>query len=301
MCLHRHAHDPALPEAAYPGWVNLIRIVSPLDDLTAPVLVGAFDGWIDAAGAASATADHLAHGGETVATLDPDAIFDYRSRRPVLDVVDGVLSRLDYPQLAIRRRSVGGRDLLVLHGAEPDFRWKQLADDVMEFALTHGVVEWVSIGAVPAAVPHTRPVPVFATASADGLLRHGETQGPEGLLRVPAAALSVIEMGVGGAGIPTTGFYAQIPPYVGGPYAAGTIALVEHIARHLEIDLPLGSLMDEANAQRIGLDTAVQSQDETRDFVTRLEAQQPEDGIPSGDELASEIERYLRDAGDDPR
>ncbi len=281
--------------------MNLIRLVVPLDDLVAPVLVGAFDGWIDAAGVASTTAAHLAEGADTVATFDPDALFDYRSRRPVLDVVDGVLSRLDYPQLAIRRRRVGGRDLLVLHGAEPDFRWKQLADDVMEFALMHGVVEWVSIGAVPAAVPHTRPVPVFATASDAGLLRHGESQGPEGLLRVPAAALSVLEMGVSGAGIPTTGFYAQVPPYVGGPYAAGTIALVEHVARHLEIELPLGSLMDEANAQRVGLDSAVSAQDETRDFVTRLEAQQPEDGIPSGDELASEIERYLRDAGDDPR
>jgi predicted ATP-grasp superfamily ATP-dependent carboligase len=192
-------------------------------------------------------------------------------------------------------------DLLVLHGAEPDFRWKKLADDVMEFALTHGVVEWVSIGAVPAAVPHTRPVPVFATASDPGLLRHGETLGPEGLLRVPAAALSVVEMSVSGAGIPTAGFYAQVPPYVRGPYAAGTITLVEHVARHLEVEIPLGSLMDEANAQRIGLDTAVQSQEETRDFVTRLEEQQPDDGIPSGDELASEIERYLRDAGDDPR
>jgi hypothetical protein len=281
--------------------VNLIHVVHPLDDLRAPVLLGAFDGWIDAAGSASATADHIAQGSDTVATFDPDALFDYRSRRPVLDVVDGVLSRLDYPQLAIRRRQAGGRDLLVLYGAEPDFRWKQLADDLMEFALTHGVVEWVSVGAVPAAVPHTRPVPVFATASDAGLLRHGETQGPDGLLRVPAAALSVVEMGVGGAGIPTTGFYAQVPPYVGGPYAAGTIALVEHIARHLEVEIPLGSLMDEANAQRIGLDAAVQAQEETRDFVTRLEEQQPEDGIPSGDELASEIERYLRDAGDDPR
>jgi hypothetical protein len=281
--------------------VNLIHVVHPLDDLRAPVLLGAFDGWIDAAGSASATADHIAQGSDTVATFDPDALFDYRSRRPVLDVVDGVLSRLDYPQLAIRRRRAGGRDLLVLYGAEPDFRWKQLADDLMEFALTHGVVEWVSVGAVPAAVPHTRPVPVFATASDAGLLRHGETQGPDGLLRVPAAALSVVEMGVGGAGIPTTGFYAQVPPYVGGPYAAGTIALVEHIARHLEVEIPLGSLMDEANAQRIGLDAAVQAQEETRDFVTRLEEQQPEDGIPSGDELASEIERYLRDAGDDPR
>ena len=281
--------------------MNLIHVVHPLDDLAAPVLLGAFDGWIDAAGSASATADHLAHDADVVATLDPDALFDYRSRRPVLDVVDGVLSRLDYPELSIRRRRIGGRDLLVLHGAEPDFRWKQLADDVMEFALTHSVVEWVSIGAVPAAVPHTRPVPVFATASDASRLRHGETHGPDGLLRVPAAALSVVEIGVGGAGIPTTGFYAQVPPYVGGPYAAGTIALVEHVARHLEIEIPLGSLMDEANAQRIGLDAAVQAQEETRDFVTRLEAQQPEDGIPSGDELASEIERYLRDTGDDPR
>ncbi len=281
--------------------MTLYRLQGDLDDLVAPVLIGAFDGWIDAAGAASGAAEHLANDAPTVAEFDPDALFDYRSRRPVLDVVDGVLTHLDYPKLELRRRRVGGRDLLILHGAEPDFRWRELGDDVMQFALTHGVVEWVSMGAVPAAVPHTRPVPVFATASVDGMLTHGETQGPEGLLRVPAAALSVVEMAVTGAGVPASGFYAQVPPYLGGPFAAATIALVDHVSRHLEVDVPLGSLPDAASTQRAGLDAAMASQEETRELVAQLEAQLPEGSIPSGDELASEIERYLRDNDDDAR
>jgi hypothetical protein len=282
--------------------MSLFRVRDDLPALSAPVLIGAFDGWIDAGGAASAAASNLADGGDAVASVDSDALFDYRSRRPVLDVVDGTLSHLDWPRLSIDRRSIGGRDLLVLHGPEPDFRWAELGDQVMETAVRLGVVQWVSLGAIPAAVPHTRPVHVFGTASSEGLLLDDVEQGPQGLLRVPAAALSVVEMAVASAGVPTVGFYAQVPHYVGGAYAAGAIALLEQLGRHVGVDLPLGDLPDEALGQRQRLDVAVGGDDEAREYLERLETIAGEEHVPSGDDLASEIERFLQGeaGGDEP-
>jgi PAC2 family len=276
--------------------VSLLRI-SATPQLVAPVLVAAFDGWIDAAGAASAAARTIAGEGDVIATFDDDAIFDYRSRRPVLDVIDGTLARLTWPEILMRRANIGGRDLLVLAGPEPDFRWRELGEAVMELAVRLGVVQWVSLGAIPAPVAHTRPVPVLATASAEGLLREDELQGPAGLLRVPAAALSVIEMAVAGAGLPAVGFFAQVPNYVGGPYPSATIALLEHAGRHLGVEIPLGDLPEEAITQRANLDDLVAAQPEAREYLERLE-QDPEE-VPSGDELASEIERFLREQGSD--
>jgi hypothetical protein len=266
-------------------------------ELTAPVLIAAFDGWIDAAGASTTAAGHVAGAGEPVATFDGDALFDNRARRPVLDVVDGTLTKLAWPELAMRRARLGGRDVVVLFGAEPDFRWKELGSDVLELALRLGVVEWISLGAIPAAVPHTRTVPVLATASRQGRLRDGEQKGPEGLLRVPSAALSVVELAVSGSGIPAVGFYAQVPHYVGGPYTAATIALLEHMGNHLGVEIPLDRLGEEAQSQRSRLDTLVDSQPEARAYLERLESLASEDQIPSGDEIASEIERFLRQAG----
>ncbi len=267
----------------------------PVDgQLVAPVLVAAFDGWVDAAGASSAAVDHLARGGELVAAFDGDILFDYRSRRPVLDIVDGTLERLEWPALSIHRVRTPGRDLLVLHGAEPDFRWRELGDDLLALSLRHGVVEWVSLGAIPAAVPHTRPVPVMATASAEGLLHEAEFQGPPGLLRVPSACLSAVELAVSGSGVPATGFYAQVPHYVGGPYAAATAALLDHLARHLGVELPMGAFAEDAASQRERLDMAVEADEDVRGILEQLESVGDAE-LPSGDELAAEIERFLRD------
>jgi hypothetical protein len=261
-------------------------------------MVAAFDGWIDAAGAATACANHVAEDGDVVASFDVDALNDYRARRPVLDVVDGVLARMQWPDIVLRHVALGGRDVLVLVGPEPDYRWKQLGDDILELALRLGVIEWISLGAIPAAVPHTRPVPVLATASADATLRDGEQQGPGGVLRVPAAALSAVEMTVAGAGIPAVGYYAQVPHYVGtSPYAPATLALLEHLERRLGVTLPLGELGDDAVAQRQRLDAAIAEDEDSREYLTRLEALASEERMPTGDELASEIERYLRQAG----
>jgi PAC2 family len=277
--------------------MTLYRLTESVEQLAAPALVAAFDGWIDAAGASTAATAMVGSDGQLVATFDPDALYDYRSRRPVLDVIDGRLTQLVWPDFSLKRVRVGGRDLLVLTGPEPDFRWRELSRDVLEIALKLGVVEWVSLGAIPAAVPHTRPVPILATASKQGLLAGDEQQGPEGLLRVPSAALSTIELAVSGNGIPAVGFYAQVPHYVGGPFAAATIGLLEHAGRHLGVDLPVGALPDEAMTQRQRLDEAVAESEESRAYVERLEQMADEQGQPSGEDLVSEIERFLQQRG----
>jgi hypothetical protein len=275
--------------------VSLYRLTDPVPTLVAPVMIAAFDGWIDAAGAATAGANHLAEKGQVVASFDVDSLNDYRARRPVLDVVDGVLARMQWPDIVLRHAKVAGRDLLVLVGPEPDYKWKQLGIDVLELVLRLGVIEWISLGAIPAAVPHTRPVPVLATASPEAILRDGEQQGPGGVLRVPAAALSAIEMTVAGAGIPAIGYYAQVPHYVGtNAYAPATLALLQHLERRLGITMPLGSLADEAIEQRQRLDAAIAEDDDSREYLGRLESLASEERVPSGDEIASEIERYLR-------
>jgi PAC2 family protein len=271
----------------------LLHIESLPDDLVAPVLVVAFDGWVDAAGASSAATEHLAATGTLVATFDDDTLFDYRSRRPTLDIIDGTLLKLIWPAITIHRRSIDGRDVLVLHGPEPDFKWKQLGGELSAFCLQAGVMQWVSLGAIPAAVPHTRPVPVLATASRDGLLNDHDTKGPPGLLRVPSAALSAMELPVSEAGVPAVGFYAQVPHYVGGPYAAASVSLLRHLARHLGIEIPLAELEDEADAQRARLDAAVAADDDVRELLERME-QNDDEELPSGDDLAAEIERFLR-------
>ncbi len=278
--------------------MSLSHLTEPARQLVAPAIVAAFDGWIDAAGASTAAAAAVGGEGEALATFEADALYDYRSRRPVLDVVDGKLTDLVWPDLALKLVRHGPRDILVLTGPEPDFRWRELSEDVVDIAMTLGAVEWVSLGAIPAAVPHTRPVPILATASKQGLLADDEQQGPEGLLRVPSAALSTIELAVSGGGIPAVGFYAQVPHYVGGPFASATIALLDHAGRHLGIEPPLGSLPDEAMAQRQRLDEAVAESDESRTYVARLEQMVDEQGEPSGEGLVSEIERFLQQRGD---
>jgi hypothetical protein len=210
--------------------------------------------------------------------------------------MDGRLTDMRWPDLSIRHAATGGRDLLIFSGAEPDLRWQELARDVAQLATLLGVRLWVSLGAVPGAVPHTMPVPVMSTASQDGLLQAG-TPGPEGLLRVPSAALSALEMAVSAAGIPAVGFFAQVPPYASIGYAAASIALLERLGRHLGIDLPVEGLGDQEREQRARYDAAVSGDAMLRQTVEQLESVAEgveEEHLPSGDELAREIERFLR-------
>jgi predicted ATP-grasp superfamily ATP-dependent carboligase len=266
-------------------------------DLKAPVLVAAFDGWVDAGQAGTLAAEQLAQDAKVVATFDSDQIYDYRARRPTLDIINGTLMSLDWPQLQLRSASIDGRSLLVLSGPEPDYRWRELSTDVAALAKRLGVTSWVSLGAIPAAVAHTRSVPVLGTASVRGLLPDGVAQGPDGRLRVPSAAISVMELAASTAGIPSLGFYAQVPHYISAAYPAAAIELLNHVGRYLALEVPLGELPTKALATRSLIDAAAAADEQTKAYVERLEEMTDEAKLPTGDDLIEEIERYLRDGG----
>jgi predicted ATP-grasp superfamily ATP-dependent carboligase len=276
--------------------VSLYRLDDP-GDLTAPALIAAFDGWVDAGSAATSALGQLVEDGAVVATFDADRIFDYRARRPPLEIVDGRLDELIWPELNVRRIHVNDRDLLVLVGPEPDYRWRELVGDVLDLVTRLGVAEWISLGAIPAAVPHTRSVPILGTESAPGLLRADVPPGPAGTLRVPSALVSALEFEVSKAGLPALGYFAQVPHYISGPYPAASLALLETLGRHLGVELPSGDLAEEASQLRNRLDTATALEETTRTYVERLESMVDEQRLPAGDDLIADIERFLRDRG----
>ena len=277
--------------------MTLHKLRRNLPELREPAVVVALDGWVDAGSAATNAAATLAQGGRTIATFDPDAIFDYRARRPTLEIVHGRPRSLEWPELVLRSTRVGDRDLLVLTGAEPDYRWRELQVDIVTLAQRLDVAEWISLGAIPAAVPHTRPVPILGTESRTGLLKGGVLPGPEGVLRVPSAAISILDIAVAKSGIPSVGYFAQIPHYVSGEYPQASIDLLRALGRHLDVELDVGRLPEEARLMRVRLDAAAAREETTKTYVERLETLVDEARLPSGDDLISEIERFLREGG----
>lgn len=264
---------------------------SEIQDPVAPALIVSFEDWVDAGGAGTSAARRIADGGEVVTTFDPDAIYDYRSHRPVLDIVDGKPSRFAWPRMTVTRRQLAERDLFVLTGPEPDYRWKEFAADVLALALRIGIVEHVSLGSIPAAVPHTAPTPVMMTASTEELLR-GATPN-EGLLRVPAAAVSLVEWTLSENGIPAVGFWAQVPHYAAS-YAAGAIALVRRVETHLAVTIGAGTLEEEDKAQRQALEQILEGNAEASSYIERLETLMGDEPIPAADAIGAEVERFLR-------
>jgi len=265
--------------------------------LTAPTMLVAFDGWVDAGSAATTALEHLAGESPAIATFDADQIFDYRARRPPLEIVDGKLAELTWPDLVLRHVRIADRDLLVLVGSEPDYRWRALVEATLDLTRTLGVREWISLGAIPAAVPHTRPVPILGTESEPGLLRADVAAGPAGVLRVPSALVSALEFEVSRAGVPSVGYFAQVPHYISGPYPAASVALLETLGQHLRLRLPPGDLAEEAEQLRTRLDAAAAVEETTRTYVERLESMVDEERLPAGDDLIADIERFLRDRG----
>jgi len=276
----------------------LLRLDAP-DDLREPSMVVAMDGWVDAGSAATNAVERLADGGTVIGEFDGDVLFDYRARRPALEIRDGRPRTLTWSKLTITRTTYGARDILVLTGAEPDFRWREVSKELVAKAKQLGIVQWISLGAIPAAVPHTRPVPILGTTSKPGLLKGDIQAGPTGILRVPAACISVLDVAISKAGIPAVGYFAQIPHYVNGPYATAALALLEAVNRHLEIEVPPGALANEAMLLRTRLDTATATDEGTRQYVERLEVMTDEARLPEGDDLIADIERFLRERGND--
>ncbi len=258
-------------------------------------MIVALDAWVDAGSAATSAVALLTEDAAPVAEIDADDLYDYRARRPTLHIEDGRLGSLDWPQLTLMYRRFAERDVLLLNGPEPDYRWQELSRALVTLAQDLGVTEWLTLGAIPAAVPHTRPVTVLGIASREDLLKGGVEAGPIGSMQVPAAAVSVIDRAVAGAGIPTLGYFAQVPHYVSGEYPAAAAALIRAVEPHLGDSVTTAALELEARSISARLDAAASADDSTKSYIARLEEMADESRLPSGDELIGDIERFLRD------
>ena len=277
-----------------------------------PVLVVGLDGWIDAGFAANTAVGHLREVMETtlVATWDADVLVDHRSRRPVMHLVEGVNTGLTWPAIELRHgRDPDGRDVLLLVGAEPDIRWRAFSADVVALAGDLGTRLAVGFGAYPAPVPHTRPSRLAATATSPEIAAQvGQLRST---LDVPAGALAAIERACADAELPATGLWAQVPHYVSAmPYPDAAASLVEGFAALAGLRFDATPLREAARVLRVRLDGLVADNPEHQAMVTQLEASVDAElaagsgssfggQVPSGDELAAEVERFLRDVGGD--
>ncbi len=270
-------------------------------DFDAPPLVVGLDGWIDAglgaAGAISTLLDH--HETSVVATFDTDQLLDHRARRPTMVLHDGVISELRWPKIELRSGfDTAGNEMLLLVGAEPDHCWHRFTDEVVSLALELGTRMVIGLGAYPAPVPHTRPVQLSCTASSDELAaRIGFLRGS---LEVPAGVQAAIEQAADDHGIPSVGAWAQVPHYAAAmPYPAASLALVEAFGELAGLELDAGTLAAEAAATATRIDELIDGNEEHAAMVHALELQADatpsEEELPSGDELAAELEKFLRD------
>lgn len=281
--------------------------------LDAPVLVMVLEGWIDSGFSAGSAVQALLTGLDTypVATFDADHLLDHRARRPVMKLVEGVNTGLSWPGIELRAAvDLDGRDLLILVGAEPDHTWRAFSTDVLELARDFGTRLIVGLGAYPATVPHTRPVTLSVTASTpdlaavSGLLR--------GTLDVPAGVQAVIEGRSVEFGLSAVGLWAQVPHYLSGemaPYPAAALALLDQLERTAGLRLPKGELADAARRTQNRIDAAMGGNDDHLAMLREMERQHDENvaeaagthpssmDLPSADELAAEVERFLRDQG----
>ena len=284
-------------------------------ELVDPVMVVALEGWIDAGLAASNAMSVLltAADADTVAVFNADRLLDHRARRPIMQLVNGVITELTWPGTELRAGTDGaGNDLLLLVGAEPDFEWRAFCDSVVELAEQFDCRMVVTLGAYPAPVPHTRGTNLAVTTSSVDLSDqlHGYVRGT---LDVPAGIHAAIDVACNEAGIPTVGLWAQVPHYVSSmPYPAASVALLEGLGSLTGLEVTTGELTGEARAARIRLDELVAQNAQHQSMVAQLEEMADEglggpddppvfgfDHIPSGDELAEELEEFLRDRPDD--
>lgn len=274
--------------------------------VSAPALLVSLDGWIDAGFAAAGAMNHLKASLDStlVATFDTEQLVDHRSRRPVMHLVDGVNTGLTWPVIEVRHgRDLDGRDVLLLVGAEPDMRWRAFTADVIALASELGVRIVVPMGAYPAPVPHTRSGRIATSATSPELARRAGSVA--GTLDVPAGVQGALERAASDAGIPAVGVWAQVPHYVSAmAYPSASAELIDAISIAAGLRLDSSALHEAGRAMRGRLDELVAANDQHEQMVRALEAHYdaeaeagPATLLPSGEQLATEIERYLRDQG----
>jgi len=285
------------------------RFVIDPPEMHEPRLVVMLTGWIDASGAAAAAMAALEADCDArpIVSFDDDQYIDYRARRPTLEVRSGVNTRLVWssPEL-LHGRDANGSDVLLLTGPEPDAAWHRFCGTIAMLAEQFGVRTMSSLGAYPFATPHTRPPSVSATSpSRDVVTSLGFRTSS---VDVPAGVAAAIEQTLHDRGIRSVGIWAQVPHYVAAmSYPAASVALLDALQQVTGITVPARDLRREMVLQRERLDHLVESNDEHRAMLARLEQvydDNDNDGVVvlgdelelrSGEELAAEVERFLRD------
>ena len=274
-------------------------------DLYRPVLLVHFDGWIDAGQSASVAVKHVISeiDASPIAVFDTEWLLDHRARRPVMHLVDGVNTGIDWPRIELTAgRDLDGNDVLVLSGAEPDHNWRSFTAATVALGHSLGVKRMIGLGAYPAAVPHTRPCRMSVTASTPELAVGDYANAS---LDVPAGVESVLEKAFETAGVDSLGVWAQVPHYIlNAPYPAASLALVESLQRVAGVRVDTSSLMQRAMISRKRLDELVASDPSHAEMIADLERRQDESSqaeieLQSTDRLADEIEEFLREQGDD--
>jgi proteasome assembly chaperone (PAC2) family protein len=270
-----------------------------------PVLVAGFEGWNDAADAASGAASWLTqHGDSTrVASIDPELHFDFQARRPQVELIGGVTRNVTWPENVFSTVHYADRDLVVLRGIEPSYRWKSFCRAIVSVARRTGCEMVVTLGALLADVPHTRSARITGTATdvelVDRLgLAQSKYEGPTGIV-------GVLHDYCRAEGTPSVSLWAPVPHYLAAPpNPPATLGLLERIRGLLSVEFDLAPLERTAEVWRTKVDEVASADDDVRGYVTTLEerfdAEAASDTswgahLPTGDELATEVERFLRE------
>ena len=274
-------------------------------DLNEPVLIVGLEGWIDAGIAASTAVATLLESipTEVLATFDTEYFIDQRARRPLARIVDGVTTELTWPEIQIRYgRDRDGADVLFLVGPEPDFHWSDFVDVVTDAAGRFDVRLVVGLGAFPAPTPHTRPVRLIGTAPAASKHLLALVGSVTGELEVPAGIGTALELGFAEVDMDIMTLWARVPHYVASmPYPEAAATLIDGLARVSGLTLDAGHLRASAAEARQRVDELVTNNPEHFSMVQRLEAAADQnegtslgEELPSGEELAAELEKFLR-------
>lgn len=280
-----------------------------MPSLSSPLLVVMLQGWIDASSAAHGAMTRLVSetGATSLITFDADEYLDFRARRPTMELREGINTRLDWPSTELMLgRDINDKEVLLLTGHEPDSKWNQFAAAVGELATQLGVRKMIGLGAYPFATPHTRAVNISCTSpTSDAIAALPYVRSS---VDVPAGIEAVLEHVLTGRGIPSVGIWAQVPHYATTmAYPAATVALLSAVCDTGGISIDISESRAEAASQRERLDTLVAANPEHAQLLGQLEtaydvAHQRDDDtadIPSGDELAEQFEKYLREQNRD--
>jgi proteasome assembly chaperone (PAC2) family protein len=286
--------DPEMPNAAES---DLERVHPPLVE---PVMVAAFEGWNDAGDAASTAIEHLqlTWDATPLVDIDPDDYYDFQVTRPTVRMVDGITRRVEWPttRLSVCRPPGADRDVVLMHGIEPNMRWRKFCGELLYHVDRLGVTTVVTLGALLADTPHTRPVPVTGTAydaasAAHFGLERSRYEGPTGIV-------GVLQDACVQAGVPAISIWAAVPHYVSQPPSPkATLALLHRVEEVLDMEVPLGGLPEQAEEWQRTVTEMADEDEDVRNYVRALEERGDAETTlneTSGDAIAADFERYLR-------